>query len=174
VTDPVTPSRAGAEDRWREAERAAEAKRRARARRQPLYLIALVNALVIGIGVTATIDLRRLQTPGGTALRWTQAAVFGDCPDYLEFSVSDLSVPDARSTDQLCKDLRAATAEARQEQLKIGLRLESVRRTRDRAVVVVRLTRADVPAQVSMDLRRTGGHWRVVRDALTCGSVGCP
>ncbi|MGZ6825950.1 MAG: hypothetical protein ACXVGH_04095 [Mycobacteriales bacterium] len=163
-----------AEQRWREAELAAEAKQRAKARRQPLILIALIDALVLGIGLTATVDLRRLQTPGGTALRWTQAAVFGDCPDYLEFSVPDRSVPDARTTDELCQDLRSATQQARTDQLKIGLRLAGVHTAGERALVGVVIVRKEVPTRVSMHLVRTGGHWRVVRDSYTCGSVGCP
>lgn len=163
-----------AEQRWREAELAAEAKQRARARRQPLILIGLVDALVIGIALTATVDLRRLQTPGGTALRWTQAAVFGDCPDYLEFSVADPSVPDSRTTDELCQDLRAATADARAEQLKIGLRLSGVQTSGGRSQVEVLIVRKQVPTRASMHLVRTRGHWRVVRDSFTCGSVGCP
>ena len=136
-------------------------------------LIALVNVLVIGIGLTAAVDLRRLQTPGGTALRWAQAAVFGDCADYRMFSVPDASVPDTRSSDQLCQDLRATTAQARGESLRIGLHLKSVDVRGSRALVQLVLTRKEVPTPVSLDLARVKGHWRVLRDTLTCSSLGC-
>lgn len=161
------------EERYVEAEKAAEVKRRARARRQPLTLIALVNVLIVGIAFTAAVDLRRLDTPGGTALRWAQAAVFGDCSDYLAFSVPDASVQDTRSDSQLCQDLRAATAPARNETLRIGLALGRVLGTNDRAEVELVLTRKGVVTHVSMRVARSGGHWRVVRDGLTCGSIGC-
>jgi len=36
-------------------------------------------APVLAVGVVAAVDLRRLQTPHGTALAWTGAAIFGDC-----------------------------------------------------------------------------------------------
>jgi hypothetical protein len=161
------------EDRYVEAEKAEEAKRRARARRQPLILIAVVNLLVVGIAAVAVIDLRRLQTPEGTALRWAQAAVFGDCGDYRTFSVAGPSVADARSSEQLCEDLRAATAPARGELLKIGLQLRTVHRVGNGAEVELVLTRRGVVSHVSLRLVRTGGRWRVVRDGLTCGSIGC-
>lgn len=144
-------------------------KRQERLRRQPLILVTLLNVLVLGIGVTAAVDLRRLQTPGGTALRWAQAAVFGDCDDYRAFSVPDPSVPDPRSPEQLCQDLRAATAQARNENLRIGLTVSST----SPGVVHLVLTRKDVQTPVQLRVRRVAGQWRVVRDSLTCGSLGC-
>jgi hypothetical protein len=132
-----------------------------------------VNVLLLGIAVTAVLDLRRLQTPGGTALVWAQSAVFGECGDYVKYSVPDPSVPDERSTTQLCQDLRAATATARGEPLKVGLILGRVQRAGNRARVELVLTRAGVSTRVAVRLASTGGRWRVVRDALTCGSLGC-
>lgn len=161
------------EQRYAEAEAAAEVKRRAKAKRQPLLLIALINALVLGIAVTATVDLRRLQTPGGTALRWVQAAVFGDCADYRTFSVADPTRGDTRSADQLCRDLRASTASARSEALKIGLTLGSTVSDGPSKRVEVTLTRKDVKTRLTLRLIRRDGHWRVLRDELTCNSVGC-
>ena len=161
------------EARYAAAEAAAEAKRRAKARRQPLLLIVLINALVLGIAITATVDLRRLQTPGGTALRWVQAAVFGDCGDYLMFSVPDPTRADSRPRDQLCRDLRASTLSARNEALKIGLTLGSTVSDGPGKRVEVTLTRKDVTTQLTLRLVRRAGHWRVLRDDLTCSSVGC-
>ena len=107
-------------------------------------------------------------------MRWAQAAVFGDCGDYLAFSVTDASVTDTRTQQQLCQDLRAATAGARNETAKIGLRLGPVVRHGAKAQVQLVLTRAGVPTTVSLQLARVDGHWRVVRNAVTCGSIGCP
>ncbi len=96
------------------------------------------------------------------------------CDDYLTYSVADSSVVDRRSRDMLCQDLRAATKQARSESLKIGLRLGPIVRHGARADVEVVLTRDEVPTSVTMHLARVGGHWRVVRDVATCGSLGCP
>ena len=161
------------EERYAVAEAAAEAKRRAKAKRQPLLLIALINALVLGIALTATVDLRRLQTPGGTALRWVQAAVFGDCGDYLMFSVPDQSRADSRSHAQLCRDLRASTSSARDEALKIGLALGATEADGGGERVEITLTRKGVKSRLILRLVKRGGRWRVLRDELTCGSVGC-
>lgn len=161
------------DQRYAEAEAAAEAKRRVKARRQPLILIALVNSLVLGTGATAMVDLRRLQTPEGTALRWAQAAVFGDCDDYLQFSVGDRTRPEERTPDQLCRDLRASTEPARSDALRIGLRLGRVLRQPYGAEVELVLTRMNEPVQLDLRLVKVAGHWRVVRDPLTCASIGC-
>ena len=160
------------EETYRRLEAEAEAKRRAKMARQPLLLVGLVGALVLGIGVTAAIDLRRLATPGGTALTWTQAAVFGDCDDYLGYSVAD-GLADTRTPEQLCRDLRSATAQARATSATIGLTLDEVRERGDRAEVTVTLVRDRQPREVRMRLVRDDGSWRVVRDAATCTSVGC-
>ncbi|MGB8652785.1 MAG: hypothetical protein WCD35_19225 [Mycobacteriales bacterium] len=159
------------EDRYAEAEAAEELRRRAKARRQAWILIALIDALVVAVALTASVDLRRLQTPGGTALRWVQAAVFGECDPYLTYSVPDQ--PEERSRDQLCRDLRAATQQARAESARIGLRLGPVVRNAQGAQAQVLLTRRDVTSRLSLHLVRRGGHWRVLRDAYTCQSVGC-
>jgi hypothetical protein len=140
--------------------------------RQPLVLIALVNVLILGIASVAVIDLRRLQTPGGTALRWLQAAVFGSCDDYLTYSVADR--PDPRSRDQLCQDLRASTQQARKQALSIGLALRRVAPVEAGGDQVdIALTREGVTTTVVMHLVRREGRWRVLRDELTCRSVGC-
>ncbi|HUR14386.1 MAG TPA: hypothetical protein VM097_07820 [Mycobacteriales bacterium] len=144
-----------------------------RARRQRLLLLVVVNALVLAIALVAAVDLRRLATPGGTALRWVQAAVFGDCADYLEFSVATADVSDSRSPDELCQDLRQATAQARADQLRIGLHLGAVSHDDRTATASVTLTRDGAPTALKVRLVRDEGRWRVLRDAATCASVGC-
>src|SRR4051794_17453410 len=157
------------EARYAELEAAAEERRRARMRRQPLLLIGLVGVLVLGIGIVSSVDLRRLRTPQGVALRWTQAAVFGDCDDYLHFSTGS----DDRSRGDLCRDLRAATEDARQHNIEIGLRVREVSRQGSRAVVAVDVTRRDVTRRAQVALSRRGGRWVVTRDATTCAVIGC-
>ena len=159
------------EARYAELEAAGEERRRARMRRQPLILVALVQVLVVGIALTAAVDLRRLRTPQGVALRWTQAAVFGDCDDYRTFSVSDEI--ESRPATQVCRDLRAATAEARNNNLSIGLVVDRVRRDGERATVSITLTRAGKRTPLSVTLVRRDGEWKVLRDTATCGFVGC-
>jgi hypothetical protein len=142
-------------------------------RRQRLALLVVVNLLILGSGLVTAVDLRRLRTPGGTALRWVEAAVFGVCGDYLEFSVPDTDAPDQRSDEDLCRDLRASTDEARTQVASIGLRLGSVTEHGSAATAAVTLTRAGRDAQLQIHLVRRDGRWRVLRDAATCASVGC-
>ena len=144
-----------------------------RLRRQRLLLLVVVNALILAIGLVAMIDLRRLATPGGTALRWVQAAVFGDCADYLEFSVAGPDDADPRSPQELCKDLRTATEAARRDQLKIGLHLGPVQQGATEAQVRIGLTRDGKETPLDVHLVRRDHHWRVIRDQSTCSSVGC-
>ncbi len=145
----------------------------ARSRRQAVILLVVVNTLVLGLGLVAAVDLRRLRTPGGTALAWVQAAVFGDCTDYLRYSVAAGDVPDTRTDRALCRDLRHATASARNESSRIGLRLGRVVRRDARASADVVLTRSGKPVALHLTLVHRDGRWRVVRDARTCESVGC-
>ncbi|MCW2599809.1 MAG: hypothetical protein JWM02_1638 [Frankiales bacterium] len=107
-------------------------------------------------------------------MRWTQAAVFGDCKDYLAYSEPDPSQPDLRSPDQLCHDLRASSAQARADSIKIGLRLGRVLPNASGAEVEIVLIRKGVTNDVSMTLAKVHGSWRVIRDPRTCRSLGCP
>lgn len=160
------------EARYAELEAAAEATRRARLRRQPLILIALTAALVIGTGLVASVDLRRLQTPQGVALRWTQAALFGNCDDYLRYSTGPLDRPRA----DVCRSLQSATEDARRHNAEIGLRVANVTTQGATSLVVLRISRMDGASRAStarLDLRRVGGRWRVVRDATSCAVVAC-
>jgi hypothetical protein len=158
------------EARYAELEAAEDEKRRARLRRQPLILVGLMAVLTLGVGIVASVDLRRLQTPQGVALRWTQAATFGDCDDYLHYSTGVLEQPSA----EVCHGLRAGTAEARQHNVEIGLAVQSVTVSGARAVVVLEITRKDEKRVAQLDLKRTGGRWRVVRDKVSCAVLPCP
>lgn len=146
---------------------------RARVRRQTVILLGVVNALVLGIGLVASVDLRRLRTPEGTALRWVQAAVFGDCRDYLRYSVADPDLPERRAEQELCEDLRLATAEARRNSIAIGLEVAETDERSRAATVTVLLRRESETATLRLHLVRSDGAWRVLRDRALCESVGC-
>jgi len=112
---------AGSDTRVTREEKQLEADRRRKMRRQPLILLGVLNALVLAVGTTAALDLRRLQTPGGTALAWVEAAVFGDCSVYRELSVPDRGTVERRTGMAVCKDLKAATGTARAQAGQIAL-----------------------------------------------------
>lgn len=155
--------------RYAELEAAAEDKRRARLRRQPLVLIALTAVLIVAVGLVASVDLRRLRTPQGVALRWTQAAVFGGCDDYLHFSTGTLDRPRA----DVCRSLRAATQDARQNNLQIGLVVKEVSTRGSSSTVVLQISRENEVRRAELHLRRLDGRWQVLRDDVSCAVVGC-
>ncbi len=163
------------EQRYRRLEAEAEAVRARKMRRQPMILIALFNVLILATAVTVTIDLRRLHTPEGTALAWVQAAVFGDCEKYRRYSVADplTAGPDSRTTHERCRDLRAATATARADAIRVKLTLGRVQRHGDRAQVAVELTQSGAATSLALQLVRSRGSWRVVRDAAVCAHLVC-
>jgi hypothetical protein len=140
-----------------------------RTQRQATLLIVTLNLLMLFAATTAVLDLRRLNTPGGTGLRWLEAAVFGQCDDYLEYSIEDASRPDSRSRLQLCADLSEQGKDARTDALKIGLRLGEVSADR----VHVTLTRDGREKEVVLHVVKRDGHWRVLRDAVTCSTATC-
>lgn len=158
--------------RYRELEAAEEIKRLRKQRRQPLLLLALINALVLGTGATAAVDLRRLNTPGGAALAWTQAAVFGDCDDYQAYSVAVDPAADRRTSQELCRDLRATTEQARSQSLTIGITRDRAVQKGNAATVELTVTRRSVPTSVLLSLERKDGQWRVLRTAEAC-RIGC-
>ena len=92
------------EQRWDAAELTLQGGYRKRVRRTPGVVVGIMGLLVLAVGVTAAVDLSRLQTPHGAASAWTEAAVFGNCRAYLA-----LSLPledETRSDDQVCAALR--------------------------------------------------------------------
>ena len=148
-----------------------EARRRAKARRQGVILLVVVNVLVLATAATAAVDLRRLRTPEGTALLWAHAAILGNCDDYLAFSVAGQTRADARTPAELCRDLRASRDPA--HSLTTGIRLAGVLRRGHGAEVQIVLTNGHRPVQVALRLVERGGRWRVVRDDQACASMGC-
>jgi hypothetical protein len=154
-----------------------EADRLRKMRRQPLILLGVLNALVLAVGTTAALDLRRLQTPRGTALAWVEAAVFGDCSVYRELSVPDRGTVERRTGTEVCKDLKAATGTARAHAGRIALLPGTALERGGTATSAVGVRRPEgdrtVTVQVEVQLRKVDGRWRVVRDAATCQALGC-
>ena len=127
--------------------------------------------LSLAVGAVAAIDLRRLQTPRGTALAWTGAAVFGDCTAYDRLSIAP--APERRSDAAVCRDLRAATEDARADASTIGIDVLSVEQRGREATVEVQVRRGADEASVELPLRRKGDGWGVVLTDEVCRVVGC-
>lgn len=159
--------------RWAAAERILDVQAARRIRRTPWILIGLTALLVLAVGVTAAVDLRRLQTPRGTALAWTQAAVFGDCRAYLVLSAPPDPAGDRRTDDELCGMLRASTAPARSQARQITLTAGPVERRGGTASVTVAVHRPEGTQRVALRLRRSGEGWVVLREPA-CVVLGCP
>lgn len=164
------------EQRYAELEAGHEQRRAATARRGPVSLVVVMLGVALVVGVVAAVDLRRLQSPQGTALAWSGAALFGDCRQYLALSVADPGAPvrDRRTEDVLCADLRRLTAQARQDP-EVGADALSVREGADAAVVRLAVTRVGGrESEVDVPLVPDGdGGWLVVRTAEVCRAVGC-
>ena len=162
--------------RYAVAEQSLAVDRAKRVRRTPTVLIALLALLVLGVGLVSSADLRRLQTPRGTALAWTEAAVFGDCRGYDRLSVrppGEPVAPDLRTGDQRCNDLRERSQDARLHSGSIRLDAGPVALADGTATVEVRLSRAGSVRTASLALVRRGGGWAVLRDGAACGQIGC-
>ena len=158
--------------RYAELERSLEPQRARSIARGPIGLIGVLVVLSLAVGVVAAVDLRRLQTPRGTALAWTGAAVFGDCVAYERLSIAEQ--PEERSDEALCRDLRRGTEEARQTAAQIGIDVLSVEQRGRRATVEVQVRRADRERTVALSLRRKGDGWGVLLTNEVCRVVGCP
>lgn len=160
---------------YAQAERKLEGVKARQVARGPVSLIGVLLALCLAVGVVAAVDLRRLQTPLGTALGWTGAAVFGDCEAYLRLSTPDpAAASDPRSEAQLCTELRARTEAARAEAARIGITASDPVEQGGQARVAVVVTRPDGQRSVTLDLVRRDDGWAVVRSAAACRAVGCP
>lgn len=161
------------EQRWATAERTLDVQAARRIRRTPSVVIAILALLVLAVGVTAAVDLRRLQTPGGAALAWTEAATFGNCRTYLALSRSNDPTAERRTEDETCQALRAATATARADVTRISLTPRSVERHGRDAVVVIDVRGPDGVRQVRLDLVQRGDDWLVLRSSGACSDVTC-
>jgi hypothetical protein len=160
---------------YAEAERKLEDDRAQTRSRGPVSLVAVLVVLSLAVGITAAIDLRRLDTPLGTALGWTGAAVYGDCDAYVRLSQADPAGPaEARNDADLCRDLRATTTEARTNPATIDIRGLAGPVDGDTSTVMITLVRPGSEREIVLPLQRRDGDWRVLRTAQVCAVVGCP
>ncbi|MDT7572496.1 MAG: hypothetical protein QOE05_2670 [Actinomycetota bacterium] len=161
------------EQRWATAERSLDVQSARRIRRTPGVVIAILLLLTLAVGITAAVDLRRLQTPRGAALAWTEAAVFGNCRAFLALSQVDDPTVERRTDDEICRALRAATARARNDVTRISITPKSVVQQGRSADVLVQVRDPDGVHEVRLHLVHRGDDWLVVRSAGACGDVTC-
>jgi xanthosine utilization system XapX-like protein len=161
------------EQRWATAELSLDAQAARRIRRTPAVLIAITGVLVVLVGITAVIDLRRLHTPRGAAIAWVEAATFGDCPAYLSLSRPAANGDAQRTDDEVCVALRSATAGARTNATRISLRPRSVEQHGRAADVIVEVRRPSGSTLVHAHLVADGDRWLVVLDQTVCAEAGC-
>lgn len=162
------------EERWARDELTIDVGNAKRIRRTPAVLIGILGGLVIAVGLTAATDLRRLQTPRGASLAWTEAAVFGDCRTYLALSRPVNSSSERRTDAALCRELRTRTEEARANSTRIRVEPGRVERRGRTATAYVQVRRPDGADEVQLSLVLDGDDWVVLRDERACDVVGCP
>ena len=131
-------------------------------RRTPAVVIAVVGLLVLAVALTAAVDLRRLQTPRGAALAWTEAAVFGNCHAYLSLSRAGT---DQRPDNEVCAELRRVTAQARSHTEQYSFRVLSVHRRGRTATVRIELRQPQGVTSVDLQLVRQGHRWVAPRES---------
>ena len=141
------------EERWARSEQELYTKTAVRLRRTPGIVIGILALLILAVGLTSAVDLRRLQTPRGAALAWVESAVFGDCRAFLALSRPVAAEP--RSSDELCSALRRRTASARATLSGIRIELGQVRQQGPAASVRVVVGRQDGVREVPLRLVRT-------------------
>jgi hypothetical protein len=161
------------EERWARAELTLDVQAARRVRRTPGVVIGILALLVLSVGITAAVDLRRLQTPRGAALAWTEAATFGDCRAFLALSVVDQPTAERRTDDETCRALRSSTQQARIDSTRITLNALSVVQTGRHAVVRVEVRGPDGMREVPLTMVKRGADWLVIRAAGACGDVPC-
>jgi hypothetical protein len=161
------------EERWARAELTLDVQADKRIRRTPGVVIGITALLVIAVGVTAAVDLRRLQTPRGAALAWSEAATFGDCRGFLALSVVDEPTAETRTDDQICRALRRSTESARANSTRITLTARRVVQSGRRAVVTIELREPSGTRTVPLSMLKRGSDWLVIRAAGACGDVAC-
>lgn len=159
------------EQRYAELERKNEGRKAATIRRGPVSLIAVCLGLALLVGVTAAVDLRRLESPAGTSLSWAGAAVFGDCTTYRRLSVPPAGGGD---DDARCRELRRLGAEARERPNEVEIELLTTEQSGDRATARLRVRLpGGQPQEVAVRLLRVDGDWLVEPDGTVCAVIPC-
>ena len=158
------------EERWRESERQMYAERAAKAARGRIITLAVLNLLLLAVGVITAIDLRRLNTPEGAALAWTEAALFGECRGYERLSLPDY--PD-EGEGARCRTLFVQAAPTRDVASTIAINPRGSQVAGETATVTVEVASPTRTVRPALSLRKEGDRWKVVRDPQTCAAVRC-
>lgn len=161
------------EERWARAELTLDVQTARRVRRTPGVVIGILALLVLAVGITAAVDLRRLQTPRGAALAWVEAATFGDCRAFLALSAVRDANEERRTDDEICRALRTATTDARSNATRIQLNAGRVQRRGRAATVTIAVRRPDGVRPVALQLVRRSGDWLVLREPGACAALPC-
>ena len=161
------------EQRWATAELSLDVQAAKRIRRTPGVVIMILLLLTLAVGVTAAVDLRRLHTPRGAALAWTEAATFGNCRAFLALSRVADPTAERRTDDEICRALRAATADNRNDVTRIAITPKSVEQHGRTADVVLEVRDPDGVRSVRLHLVHRGDDWLVTRGAGACGDATC-
>jgi hypothetical protein len=161
------------EQRWATAERTLDVNAAQRMRRTPGVVIGITALLILAVGITAAVDLRRLHTPRGAALAWTEAATFGDCRAFLSLSRPDDPTAERRTDDEICQALRSSTAKARSEASRVFLTATSIEHQGRDAFVTMEVRTPEGRRTPRLHLIRHGDGWVVLRQPGACGDVTC-
>ena len=164
MTDP-RPDRI--ERLYARAEQKNEVRKAATVSRGPTSLVAVCLGVALVVGITAAVDLRRLQSPRGTSMAWVSAAVFGDCTAYRELSSTELD-------DAQCLELRERTEEQREDPQDVDIAVLEAADEGDRARSVVQVVIDEREERVELALRKRGGDWLVQTDGPVCEVLYCP
>ena len=148
-----------------------DARARRQLRRSGSLVVALLVVLVVAVGATATVDLRRLQSPEGTAGAFVEAARDGDCDRVVRLLVlrGPSGGPGGTVTRGDCQRLQALYAGAdvaaatRRGQPAGGAT----------AYVDVVLHRGSDSARQLLALLRRGGRWQVLDPTAYCAPGAC-
>ena len=158
------------EERWRESERQMYAERAAKAARGRIITLAVLELLLLAVGIITVIDLRRLNTPEGAALAWTEAALFGECRGYSRLSLPE---PPEQGEDARCRELFEQATAARDEASMIAINLRGSQIVGQTARVTVEVTGPTRTVQPTLKLRRQDDQWKVIRDEVACSAIRC-
>jgi hypothetical protein len=161
------------EERWAVAERKLDVGYGKRIRRTPGVVIGITALLTLAVGITAAVDLNRLQSPRGASLAWTEAAVFGDCRAYLALSRPVDKATERRSDDEICRALRRKTENARNNSTRITIEAGTAQQTGRTATALVSVEKPEGTVRVELHLVRRADDWLVLRDEVACGQIGC-
>lgn len=148
-----------------------EARKQRAIQRTPAVVVGLLALLTLVFGISAAVDLRRLDSPEGTTRAWVQAALDADCTRYAELSVA----PDGQreiSADQ-CALVAAAV---RGLTGPVSITISGVVLLPDQAATADVMVTAPGGAQRAsrIQLSRASGAWLVVRTPSTCALLTCP